>query len=64
MAVTVKDDLSVKLRWFIARSVMFQKFTEEECPAPKPIGARVTGKQVSQFITEYSGATWLQDHDR
>ncbi len=64
MAMTVKDDFSMKLRRFIARSMMFQKFTEEECLAAKPIGARVIRKQVSQFIAEYRGATRLQDHDR
>ena len=42
---------------------MFQKFTEEERLTAKLSGARVPGKQISQFIAEYRGATRLQDHD-
>jgi hypothetical protein len=64
MAMTVKNHFSMKLRWFIARSVMFQKFAEEECLSPKSIGAHVIRKQVSQLITEYGGTTRLQDYDR
>src|ERR1700735_4651097 len=64
MAMTMKDHFSMKLRRFIARSVMFQKFAEEECLAAKPIGAGIIRKQVSQFIAEYRGATRLQNHDR
>jgi hypothetical protein len=63
MAMTVKHDFSIQSRWFIAGSMMFQKLTEQERLAPKPVGARISGEEVSQFIAEDRGAAWFENDD-
>src|ERR1700719_3395403 len=64
MAVTMQQDLSRKVRRFVAGSMVFKELTQKKRLAAQTGAPWMIWEQILEFVAENRSAARLENHDR